>query len=233
MGRKLRVDWSNDNGAGDNAPTSYAPPAPPNGQPEPASAQQSGALPPLPPGKDPQPPLSAPDAISQTLSTLPPPQLLDILSQMKGLVMTDPAKATELLRRAPQLAYALFQSLLLLNLVDPRVLAQMVEQPGTAPAPAPAAPPQQPPPAAQPPQSYPGYPPQAAPTPPVQAQPQPPPQAYGQQPMLAQYPQLAQYPPEVQQQYIQILALTPDQVASLPPDHRNTVMQIRQGLGVR
>ncbi|KAF2007924.1 hypothetical protein P154DRAFT_391690, partial [Amniculicola lignicola CBS 123094] len=135
MGRKLRVDWSNDNGAGDAEPHNYsAPPPPTNGRPEASSALQSSALPPLPPGVDLQPNLTCPDAISRTLSTLPTPQLLDILSQMKGLVMTDPAKATELLRQAPQLAYAIFQALLLLNLVDTAMLGHLIE-PGAGPAP--------------------------------------------------------------------------------------------------
>lgn len=108
MGRKLRVDWSNDNGAGDNAPTSYAAPSAPipmNGQPDPAAGAQSGALPPLPPGAELAPNVTVPDAISRTLSTLPPSQLLDILSQMKGLVMSDPGKAMSLLRGM----YAMFQ----------------------------------------------------------------------------------------------------------------------------
>jgi cleavage stimulation factor subunit 2 len=142
MGRKLRVDWSNDNGAGDNAPPGHVPAAmppahsaqPTNGQaPEPAP---SSALGPLPPGADLPPNLTCPDAISRTLSTLPPDQLMDILSQMKGLVMTDPLKATELLRQAPQLAYAIFQSLLLLDLVNPQMLGALVETAPPVAAPA-------------------------------------------------------------------------------------------------
>ncbi|KAF2878097.1 hinge domain of cleavage stimulation factor subunit 2-domain-containing protein, partial [Massariosphaeria phaeospora] len=132
MGRKLRVDWSNDNGAGDAAPGNYSAPLPTNGQIE-LPTQPASVLPPLPPGVDLPPNLTCPDAISRTLSTLPAPQLLDILSQMKGLVMTDPAKATELLRQAPQLAYAIFQALLLLNLVDPAILGQLVEPAAAAP----------------------------------------------------------------------------------------------------
>ncbi|KAF1835020.1 hypothetical protein BDW02DRAFT_478325, partial [Decorospora gaudefroyi] len=139
MGRKLRVDWSNESGSGDNAPSNrdQQPAVNMNGQPPaaaPAPAQPSSTLGPLPPGVELPPNLTCPDAISRTLSTLPPDQLLDILSQMKGLVMTDAAKATELLRQAPQLAYAIFQSLLLLQLVDPTILTSLVE---TSAAPAP------------------------------------------------------------------------------------------------
>ena len=132
MGRKLRVDYSND-GSGSNETT---------GNNNSGSMTTNGllrdggtgggpgtssSLPSLPPGTDLPPGVTCPDAISRTLSTLPPPQLLDILSQMKGLVMSDPAKATELLRQAPQLSYAIFQSLLLLGLVDTSVLASVVE----------------------------------------------------------------------------------------------------------
>lgn len=220
MGRKLRVDWSNDNGSGDNAPSTQTAPPPMNAQPEPAQAQPSSILGPLPPGVDLPPNLTCPDAISRTLSTLPAPQLLDILSQMKGLVMTDPNKATELLRQAPQLAYAIFQSLLLLNLVDPSMLGALVETAPAAAAPPVQAPPQpQPTPIARPPQAYPmppGYPPQAAPTPPqLNPYAQPPPQA----------------PTPVADNsalYAQVMALQPEQIAQLPPDQRNQIMQIRQ-----
>lgn len=225
MGRKLRVDWSNDNGAGDNAPAPHGQQNASqamNGQaPESAQNPQPSALGPLPPGVDLPPNLTCPDAISRTLSTLPAPQLLDILSQMKGLVMTDPAKATELLRQAPQLAYAIFQSLLLLNLVDPQILGSLVETAAPAAAPVAQPPPQQQSlPVARPPATYPGYPPQAAPTP----------QPYAQPPPVQ--PQPVAQPPAMDQQamYAQVLALTPEQINQLPPEHRNQIMQIRQFL---
>ncbi|KAF2012116.1 hypothetical protein BU24DRAFT_412644 [Aaosphaeria arxii CBS 175.79] len=238
MGRKLRVDWSNDNGSGDTAPpTNFGAPAPSNGPAEGAfpPQSQSNILPPLPPGVDVPPNFTAPDAISRTLSTLPPPQLLDILSQMKGLVMNEPQKATELLRQAPQLAYAIFQALLILNLVDASVLAQVVEQ--TNPAAPAAAPPVQPP-APQhqpPPPAYGGYPPQSAPTPPVQAQQPPPQQQYAQHQAPAPAPtmQLASLPPEQQQQYAAILQLLPQQIEALPAAQKTQVMQIRQLFGIR
>jgi cleavage stimulation factor subunit 2 len=232
MGRKLRVDWSNDNGAGDNAPSNQPQNPntntfqPMNGQaPEPAQAQPSSALGPLPPGVDLPPNLTCPDAISRTLSTLPPPQLLDILSQMKGLVMTDPAKATELLRQAPQLAYAIFQSLLLLQLVDPQILGSLVETATAAPAQVAQPPPvqQQPQQAARPPVNYPVYPPQV-PTPQPQAHV---PQHYAQPPAQ---PQAQPQAPAMDQQamYAQVLALTAEQINQLPPEHRAQIMQIRQ-----
>ncbi|KAF2747149.1 hypothetical protein M011DRAFT_424171 [Sporormia fimetaria CBS 119925] len=224
MGRKLRVDWSNDNGAGDSAPSaSSAPSAQRHTQPDVAAPPASAALPSLPPGTDPPPELTCGDAISRTLQTLPPPQLLDILTQMKGLVMTDPSRAEELLKQAPQLAYALFQALLLLNLVDANVLARVVE--GAPPAAQPA-PVQQPPPAAQPQPSYPSYPPQQAPTPS-----QPPPQAFAEF-SPATMAALGNLPPDQQAQYLAVLRLTPDVLGSLPPDQRDQIISIRRAFYV-
>lgn len=156
MGRELRVDFSHVGGKDDAAPAGYIaqmpqPPQPLNGHSQPA-APGTGSLPPLPPGVDLQPGLTCPDAISKTLSTLPAPQLLDILSQMKGLVMGDPAKATELLKQAPQLSYAIFQALLLMGLVDTTVLASVVEQASQSSQPPPQpVPPARPNPVYQPP----------------------------------------------------------------------------------
>ncbi len=100
---------------------------------------QPSSLPPLPPGKDMPPGLTCTDAISRTLNTLPPAQLLDILTQMKTLASSDPQRATELLQQAPQLSYAVFQALLLMGLVSPEAIQSVVE-PGI-----PAAAAQQPP----------------------------------------------------------------------------------------
>jgi cleavage stimulation factor subunit 2 len=89
---------------------------------------QSSSIPPLPPGKELPPGVKCVDAISQTLNTLPPPQLLDILAQMKTLATSEPQRATELLQQAPQLAAAVFQALLLMGLVSPEAIQSVVEQ---------------------------------------------------------------------------------------------------------
>ncbi|MCJ1369676.1 hypothetical protein MMC20_000888 [Loxospora ochrophaea] len=210
MGRPIRVDFSK-NHAKDHAddlasfsnpqtslsqtqPMSngYAPPQHQHQQQQPSST----GLPPLPVGVDLQPGLTCPDAISKTLSTLPPPQLLDILSQMKGLVMADPAKATELLKQAPQLSYAIFQALLLMGLVDTSVLSQVVEQASQPnphhqqqqpPPPPPQLPPQpQPLPMQQHIQQQPPQPHQRPPPIPQPYQPTPPQPAYGAYPQIPQ-----------------------------------------------
>lgn len=249
MNRKLRVDWSNDNsgggGGGDNAQSSsnnnnnntnsYVQQQQQQQiqQPQFNDIQaQPSVLPPLPPGIDVPPGLTAPDAISKTLSAIPAPQLLDIISQMKGLVMTDPGQATELLRQAPQLAYAMFQALLLLGLVDTSMLGQIVQAaapPANPSYPASAQP--VPPPIPQPPQAqygatpqppYPGYPPQFPQqhaTPPVQQPAYPPP------------PQQQAAMPSQQDLIAQVMAMTREQVFSLDPAARDQIVALRAQLG--
>jgi len=240
MGRELRVDFSHVGGKDDAAPAGYnsqqPPPQPPNGYQPPVP----GALPPLPPGIDLQPGVTCPDAISKTLSTLPPQQLLDILSQMKGLVMGDPAKATELLKQAPQLSYAIFQALLLMNLVDTSVLGSVVEQaqqqsvqppPQQAPIPPRPTPVYQPPPPPPPPPQQPSYPqyqqmpgPMHAPTPPVHHQP------YQQPPPMQQPPQQVPQPNQEEQLLKQVMAMSQQQVDQLQPADREQIMKLRQQL---
>src|SRR5271154_1572684 len=132
QGRKIRVDWPHNNEK-NAAPPNYDQSAVVDG----ANGQTGAAsgLPPLPPGVDLPPNLKCNDAISQTLNTLPPAQLFDVLTQMKSLAISDPAKATELLKAAPQLSYAIFQALILMNLVDSKVLASVVEQTTRPPVP--------------------------------------------------------------------------------------------------
>ena len=225
MGRELRVDFSHVGGKeSEQHMQAPIPQQPPNGQPT------STALPPLPPGVDLPPNLSCPDAISKTLSTLSPPQLLDILSQMKGLVMGDPARATELLTQAPHLSYAIFQALLLMGLVDTSVLASVVETQGNQAPPQPPPPPQRPPHRNQPPPpqysqfQHPQPTPMNVPTPPQYGQPYQPPQMQNQPPPPSQNTQ--------QEELIkQVLAMTQQQIDSLPPAERAQIMTLRQSLG--
>ncbi|TQV99763.1 hypothetical protein V2A60_005204 [Cordyceps javanica] len=158
MGRKLRVDFSHEQKAADD---DYTPSAATTSNGASSHVAQPSSLPPLPPGKDIPPGLTCTDAISRTLNTLPPAQLLDILTQMKTLATSDPQRAAELLQQAPQLSYAVFQALLLMGLVSPEAIQSVVE-PG---APAPAA--QQQPPASYGVGGYPQAP--ATNTPPVAA----------------------------------------------------------------
>ena len=256
-GRQLRVDWSNEGRDDDprnqqgqtGGQTSGAGTQSNGSDPFGANIQQQGgasSLPPLPAGADLPPGLTATDAISRTLQTLPPAQLLDIISQMKGLVMSDPSKATDLLKQAPQLSYAIFQALLLLGLVDTSVLTTVLEQPTGQPQPGLP----QPPPPLAPQQQYGAPPPQAA-APPVAA-PAPTPVAAAplhQQPQYAGaaggYAAQAQQapavptPPPVQQPppqqamldknalIQQVLAMPQSQIDMLGPVERQQIMALR------
>ena len=256
MGRRLRVDFSHE---GDKVPADDDAPPPQfqaanGGDPvdvEPPMSSTASDLPPLPPGVELPPGVSCPEAISRTLATLPPTQLLEIVSQMKGLVMADPAKATELLTQAPQLAYAIFQALLLMGLVDTAALQSVIEQnaqsatPALPPDPAPAPPPSvvQP----QPYSAFPTYHPHAqAPTPASQGQvfsvpapavqapvptpqpppPPPPPPPPGPASALAPTPQPATIDKAALFQYV--LGLTHDQLNAMPPMERDQIMGVRQ-----
>lgn len=257
MGRKLRVDFSNEGGAGNddsgrnndrgdannytsssnnnNSNNNNYNPAPPNGN---DASSAGGPLPPLPPGRDLPPGVTCTDAISRTLNTLPPAQLLDILSSMKQLASTDPARATELLNQAPQLSYAVFQALLLMGLVSPEAINAVLE-PGANPAP--SAPPPvaggYPPPAQQQQQQQPGFPGGATNTPPVVA-----PTPYAPPPVAA--PPVAipvggpppaaagafggaapgQNPDDLIQQ---VLSLPEEVIAQLPEAEKQAILQLR------
>jgi cleavage stimulation factor subunit 2 len=213
---------------------------PSNGVPIPPPNNPNSSIPPLPLGVDLPPGLNCPDAISRTLNTLPPAQLLDVLSQMKTLATTDAAKATELLHQAPQLSYAIFQALLLMGLVSTEALGSVVEAASTAP---PIPPPQQ----QQ--QAYPvpapgNYPPGFPPppphmsgqlgmqmgTPPVQGQglyPPPPPLQRAPPPQQQQ----AQALPDTDALMQQVLAMPQELIDSLPPGDRAQIMALRASYG--
>lgn len=186
-------------------------------------SSQGSSIPPLPPGKDLPPGVKASDMISQTLATLPPAQLLDILAQMKTLATNEPQRATELLQQAPQLAAAIFQALLLMGLVSRDAISSVIEQGA--------------PPAAQNPNlgysapalsSFPGVP-VANSTPPVAGMPYQPPaaQAYGAAPAPAAAP-LAQDPEALMRK---VMELTDEQIGMLAEGDRNEILALRARFG--
>ncbi|KUI66471.1 Cleavage stimulation factor subunit 2 [Cytospora mali] len=234
MGRKLRVDFSNEGGAGGNDDSgnrnndrnndrndnnNYNQ-ASTNGAGD--SSSSSGPLPPLPPGRELPAGVTCTDAISRTLNTLPPAQLLDILSSMKQLAATDPSRATELLNQAPQLSYAIFQALLLMGLVGPEAINSVLD-PGSVP-PAPPAMGGGYPPA---PGGFPG----ATNTPPVAA-----PGPYAPPPvaMPAPVPAAAPAPAPDQNPDVliqQVLSLSEDIIAQLPEAEKAAILQLRAQYG--
>lgn len=212
MGRKIRVDWPHNNEK-DSVPPDYSQQSQPMMNQDPTQQQPiqgSAPLPPLPPGVELPPQIDCPNAISHTLASLPPNQLLDVLTQMKSLAVADPARATELLRQAPQLAYAVFQALLLMNLVEYQLLGSIVEQAAQPPQV-----PQQPTPQQF--QQY-GVPGQIS-TPPVTGTPFAPPPVQPAAPMHGQEELLQQ-----------VLSMPQATIDALPPMERSQIMLLRQQL---
>ena len=67
-----------------------------------------------------------PEAIGRTLSAIPHAELLEVMKQLKVVATSNPEQAKNLLTASPQLAYAVFQAMLMMGLVDPTVLQTMV-----------------------------------------------------------------------------------------------------------
>ncbi|KAL8938382.1 MAG: hypothetical protein Q9211_003231 [Gyalolechia sp. 1 TL-2023] len=250
MNRELRVAYSHQGPKDDgdstartnnsNQQSSQQPP--PNGhiQPPPSNT----GLPTLPPGVDLPPGLTCPDAISKTINLLPTEQLLDILTQMKTLATNDTQKATELLRQAPQLSFAIFQAMLLMGLVDTAVLASVVEQAAQplppqqaqpqAPHPSQNMPPSRPPPGYHQPPPIPqqqfgqyGLPGHVA-TPPLHNQPYQPPPMHSQPPPPLQQPPAPQGMGMDKEMLIkQVLAMPQHEIDALPPTQRDQIMELK------
>jgi len=199
---------------------------------------------PIPPGS------TSLDTISNTLGTMNPSQLIEVLAQVKAFVITHPEQARILLISHPQLAYALFQALLLNKIVDQGILSRMlaattsgnptINQSTLGPAPLlpqsrvqPPFPPSaihtpQPtmPPSMPPAHLYQQHPPPMTMPPPFYRPPPPP-----SQPTLQQgsppAPPNTNIDPAQRQMLMQVLSLTPEQINALPPDERNAIQQLR------
>jgi cleavage stimulation factor subunit 2 len=254
MGRKLRVDYSNDGkedhqqggggggqGGGHGGHGGYVAPSvqpaslpslPPVNGPPPGQLQ--GDAPGLPEGTGLGNHLTAQDAISQTVATIPPLQLLDAMQQVQDLCRTEPDKATQMLRQAPQLTYAITQILILMKLTDQNTLASVIQQTAAQPQ-------LQPQPQPQPPVARPGPPPtQYPPQQPPHQQYAPPPQQYAPTPPVGMPYQPPQPPPAApppagnpdQNALIQqVLAMPKEQIDALPPHDRQQIIMLRQQLG--
>jgi cleavage stimulation factor subunit 2 len=187
----------------------------------------------LPPGKPAPPGMSTLDAISQTLATMPTGQGLEMLAQMKvglglsfcehqsltlvqAFITSHPEQAKILLQKQPQLSYALFQALVLHEIIPAELIMRMQAGGGVAP---PVPPPisQTPPVSRPPPPSHLQQPPFMPPFPPAQAM-SPvagmPPPGMGPPPPNAGYaamPPPSYYRPPGQQQHV------PSPVPGIPP----------------
>lgn len=103
----------------------------PGGRPPMIPQTQPGVQPP-PPAQigGPGPPgTNSADAISAVLATMTPQNVFDLVSSMKVLGATEPDRAKAVLNANPQLSYALFQALLMMNLVEPSSLQVRISLP--------------------------------------------------------------------------------------------------------
>ncbi|RLV91550.1 Sporulation-specific protein 2 [Spathaspora sp. JA1] len=175
-------------------------------------------------------PFAIPDKINETLSKIPPVQLIELIATMKNSNGAGPIH--EILQVSPDLAACAAQALLLMGFIDGDVISDSMKSASSTPQPQP--------------QQH---------TPQLQSTPQPPPfinqptfhappapmaNPYGvpfsgnpgnnsnAQPWLSHETQakLAGLPPDQKELVIQILSLPPDQVRSLPIDKQEMVKNL-------
>ncbi|KAF8508852.1 hinge domain of cleavage stimulation factor subunit 2-domain-containing protein, partial [Gautieria morchelliformis] len=77
------------------------------------------------------------DVISATIASIDLGQMMEILECMKTLIMEHPEHAHALLCAYPQLAYMLFQVLLVHRIVPPEILQKMIARTSASPPPSP------------------------------------------------------------------------------------------------
>ncbi|CUS08008.1 unnamed protein product [Tuber aestivum] len=111
LGRRLRVDYSSHG---------HIPEAP-----------YLSPFPDLPKGMELPQGLSATEAISRTMDAIPPAKLGELLVEMHNLAIKDPMRATELLKHAPQLSYALFEAMAKMGQVDHAQMGRYLEPAGS------------------------------------------------------------------------------------------------------
>lgn len=176
----------------------------------------------LPAGTPPPSGSTAHDAITQILMSFTEEQLAQLVADIKGMAASNPTKATELFQTSPQLSYLVVQAMLALRMIDNNMVVSLVDrQDGPVDNAAGA-----------------GH---QAPNQGVQQVPQQQQQIPQQQQMQQQQIQQQQIqqepvesnpqPPEADSQQIelirQVMQLTEDQIAALPPDHRVTLNALR------
>lgn len=123
-GRQLNVDFSDKDGSSVSG-----------GAPPPAKRQKQDA----PSSASPAASLDTTTSINNYVSGANTQQLLDLFSQIKLLVSSNPIAAKQLLQTNPQLTYGLFQAMVTTNIIDASVLNQLLPPTTAANAPPPAA----------------------------------------------------------------------------------------------
>ena len=178
---------------------------------------------------------AAMDLLSKRVGDLTPTQMFDVVRELKEMATVDPIGTRNLLSANPQLCLAAFQCQLALGMVKAPVdidqhSAQVPLGGAVVVMP--------PPPVQQQQQQMMMQPPQTMVVPPVGRGVPPPPPPVQQQLQQQQQQQVMAPPPMQQQQQqvqpdqsqllAQVMALTPQQIAALPPDQRIQVEQLRQ-----
>ena len=173
---------------------------------------------------------AAMDLLSKRIGDLTPTQMFDVVRELKEMAEGDPVGTRNLLSANPQLCLAAFQCQLALGMVKVRVMPEKPQQQQQPPigvaAPAPMIQQVQQP--IPPPQIVNVAPPQMAVS---RGAPPPPPPSLQQQQQQQQ--QQVQQQPDQAQLLAQVMALTPQQIATLPPDQRMQVEQLRQIAGAQ
>ncbi|KND02817.1 uncharacterized protein SPPG_01899 [Spizellomyces punctatus DAOM BR117] len=123
-GRQLRIDFA-ESDKEDSGGAGRAPPPDDRNRNMPQPTQM--APPTVIPGQ------SSTDVINKTLSSYPPEQMLEVLSQMKFHVQSNPDQVRALLTENPQLSYSLFQALLVMNVVEPAIMQRILQSQAIAP----------------------------------------------------------------------------------------------------
>ena len=72
--------------------------------------------------------------VSKAVASLPPEQMFQLMQQMKMCIQNNPHEARTMLLQNPQLAYALLQAQVVMNIVDPETAVTMLHK---TPAPVP------------------------------------------------------------------------------------------------
>lgn len=79
-------------------------------------------------------PFSTPDKISETLASLPPAELMQLISHLKVMLASgEVTRAAEIFQLSPQLATAATQALLLMGFVDEAVITETMKSGGALP----------------------------------------------------------------------------------------------------
>ncbi|SAM00432.1 hypothetical protein [Absidia glauca] len=257
-GRQLRVDYASmdDNGNrsnnkqnnSNNNNNQFTPQQQSNVKNENVIAEE--APPPPPPvarppiAQAPPPAVTAAD-IPRVLSSMNRQDLLATMAQMKQLSMEQPDYARDFLTSNPQVTYALFHALTVMNVVDPNIISQLMLNSNNPQAPPVTSTPVQPvdqsmqmppsmtqgmqPPPPQPqPQQPQGMYPQGLPPQGVPPQNMPPPQ--GMPPNTGAIDAAAA---EQKALLMQVLQLSEEQINNLQPEYREQVRQLRAQLSMQ